>query len=373
MKRFLRPSPFVFCRPSFVLRPSSLVIRLLSFVLVLGIAALIFPTAASAWFRNQANAQIARAVAFKEASALDAAEANLAQAETWSRDALTAFARARVFLARDDAPRAVAALRATGAALRDDSIAQFVWARAEWQAGNAAAAFEHWRAAGAFTFFMNETNRARFAHQWEKALPLARFAVGIQPEHAEARYLLGDVLSYFDADAALCELARAEALTRDDELLATILSRKGEILAARGEFSAALVLFEQAMQIAPRDARPRTDAARVLLATQPEARSRAIALLHESLAVAPWYIAAYITLAEVAEADGDAQTAESWYARGLAQVRNNPDLLLARAKFYARQNRTEQARADLMLARRYETRADRLREIARELEALNAR
>ncbi len=355
------------------LRPLPFVLRLLSFVVILGIAAWIFPTAASAWFRNQANAHIARAVAFKDASALNQAEAHLAQAEAWSRDALTAFAHARASLARDDAPRAVAAMSATGEALRDDSIAQFVWAEAEWRLGNASAAFEHWRAAGALTFFVNAMHRAQFAHQWDEAARLARIALGIAPDNVEAQYALGDVLGYVDAEAALRELARAEELTRDPELLATILSRQGEILTARGESAAALARFERAMQIAPRDARPRTDAARLLLATQPEARARAIALLHEALDVAPWYIAAYITLAEVAEADGDVRTAEDWYARGLARVRNNPDLLLARARFYARHNRVEQARADLTLAQRYERRADVLREIARELEALNAR
>ena len=366
MKHFLR-------RSSFVLRRSSFVVRLSSFVLVLGIAAWIFPTAASAWFRNQANAQIARAVAFKDVSALNQADAHLVQAEAWSRDALIEFARARASLARDDAPRAVAAMSATGEALRDDSIAQFVWAEAEWRLGNASAAFEHWRAAGALTFFVNAMHRAQFAHQWDEAARLARIALGIAPDNVEAQYVLGDVLGYVDTEAALRELARAEELTRDNELLATILSRQGEILAARGESAAALALFEQAMQIAPRDARPRTDAARVLFATQPGARERAVALLHEALAVAPWYIAAYITLAEIAEADGDVRTAEDWYAKGLAQNRNNPDLLFARAKFYARQNRLEQAKADLILAMQNETRADERAKIARELEALNAR
>lgn len=340
------------------------------------IAVLVFPLATSAWFRNQANARLARAVASTDVSvrltALNDADAQLAQAETWSRDALTAFARARAALARDDAPRAVAALRATDAALRDDCIAQFVWGDAEWRSGNASAAFEHWRAAGAFEYFLNAARRASFKQRWTQAAEFARVAVGIRPDDAKARYALGDVLGYLDADAALRELERAELVERDPELLATILARQGEILAARGDFSAALARFERAMESAPRDARPRTDAARVLLATQPTERGRVIELLHESLAVAPWYVAAYITLAELAEAERDFDAAETWYGKGLAQARNNPALLFARAQFYARQNRSAQAKADLLLARQYETRVDELRKIERALAELNA-
>lgn len=368
----MKRSPVLRLSP-FVLRPSSFVFLLIA----LGIAALIFPTAASAWFRNQANARLARAVASNETAvrvaALNEADAHLAQAEAWSRDALIEFARARAALARDDAPRAVEAMRATGEALRGDSIAQFLWGYAEWYAGNASAAFEHWRAAGAFEYFLNQAWRASFKHQWEKAADFARYAVGIKPDNADARYTLGDALGYLDTDAALRELARAQALTNDPELLGTILSRQGEILAARGEFAAALARFDEAMQIAPRDARPRTNTARVLLATQPAARERARALLREALAVAPWYTAAYITLAEMAEVEGDVRAAEAWYAKGLAQVRTSPDLLFARAQFYARQNRREEAKADLLAARRYETREDELHKIERALEALNAR
>lgn len=369
MKRF-----FVFRPSSFVLRLSSLIIGFASLALI---AALVFPIAASAWYRNQANARLARAVATNDAAArlvaLSEADAQLTQAEAWSRDALTAFARARAALARDDAARAVQAMRATDATLREDCIAQFLWGYAEWYAGNTTEAFAHWRAAGAFDYFLNAARRASFKHQWTQAAEWARLAVGINPADADARYTLGDALGYLDVDAALRELERAAELTQDPELLSTILSRRGEILAARGESSAALALFDEAMRIAPRDARPRTDAARVLLATQPEARARAIELLRESLAVAPWYVAAYITLAEIAETDGEAQTAESWFAQGLANVRNNPALLFARAQFYARQNRLDDAKADLLAARRYETRADELHKIERALETLDAR
>lgn len=364
---FFRPSSSVLRRWSFVIGLSSIVL----------IAALVFPAAASAWYRNQANARLARAAAANDTparlAALNDADAQLARAEAWSRDALTAFARARSWLARDNAPRAVETLRATGDTLRDDFIAQFIWGYAEWSAGNAAAAFARWRAAGAFEYFLNRARRASFQHQWTKAADFARLAVGTQPDDADARYALGDALGYVDADAALRELERAAELTRDPELLATILARQGEILAARGEFAAALARFDEAMRIAPRDARPRTDAARVLLATQPAARARAVELLRESLAVAPWYVAAYITLAEIAEAERDVQAAEAWFAQGLAQARNNPALLFARAQFYARQNRREDAKADLVLAMRYETREDQLRQMQRALEALNAR
>jgi tetratricopeptide (TPR) repeat protein len=348
------------------------VIRLV--VLIAGLIAVLF--AANVFWLNLANVNLAHAPALptdspQRTTLLANAQAQLQRADR--NNPRVALAQARLELARGEPARAIEALRATGTALQNDSIAQWVWAEAEWQSSNPGAAFEHWRNAGAFTFFINETNRARFNHRWQEAERLARIALGIAPANVEAQYALGDVLGYLDADAALRELARAEDLTRDPELLATILSRQGEILAARGESAAALVRFERAMQIAPRDARPRTDAARLLLATQPEARARVITLLHESLDVAPWYIAAYITLAEIAEADGDVRTAEDWYARGLARVRNNPDLLFARAKFYARQNRLEQAKTDLILAMQNETRADERAKIARELEALNAR
>jgi tetratricopeptide (TPR) repeat protein len=346
------------------------------------VIALLLPGAASAWFRNIANAHIARALAptttpSARILALNDADAQLARADAWTRDALTAYARARSLLARANAPRAVETFRATGDTLRDDFIAQFVWGFAEWDAGNAPAAFERWRAAGAFEYFLNRAQRASFKHQWADAALFARLAAEIRPEDADARYTLGDVLGYRDADAALRELERAAELTRDPELLATILSRQGEILAARGEFAAALARFEEAMRLAPRDARPRTDAARILLTTPAErdARARAVELLRESLAVAPWYVAAYITLAELAEAERDLVAAEAWYAqaRSVAQARNDPALLFARAQFYARQNRWEDARADLMLAMRYETREDELRQMQRALEALNAR
>ncbi|MCX7839278.1 MAG: hypothetical protein N2559_07460, partial [Anaerolineae bacterium] len=206
-------------RQSFFL-PSSLrfVFGLLFFVFII---ALVFPIAASAWHRNQANARIARAVATNDTSArlvaLSEADAQLAQAEAWSHDALIEFARARVALVRDDAPRAVQAMRATGETLRGDSIAQFLWGYAEWYAGNASAAYERWRAAGAFEYFFHQAQRASFKHRWQQAAEYARFAVGIEPDNVNARYTLGDVLGYLDADAALRELEHAQKLTNDPE------------------------------------------------------------------------------------------------------------------------------------------------------------
>lgn len=332
--------------------------------------------AVNVFWLNLANVNLSRALALSTDSPQRATL--LADAQTYlqrapSNHPRVALAQARLELARGESLRAADVLRATGTTLQNDPIAQWVWAEAEWQSANKDAAFEHWRNAGAFIFFINETNRARFNHRWQDAERLARIALGIQPDDVQAQYALGDVLGQLNDAEAIPALDRAAQLTRDPEMLATILSRKGEILATRGEYSAALALFDEAMRIAPRDARPRTDAARVLLATQPAARARAIELLNDALAVAPWYIAAYITLAEVAESERDFQAAENWYAKGLTQNRNNPDLLFARAKFYARQNRLEQAKADLILAIQNETRADEAAKIKRELETLSAR
>lgn len=351
-------------------------IKTITQIVLLMVALIVLLFAANVFWLNLANVNLARALALptdspQRATLFADAQAQLQRAD--SNRPRVALAQARLELARGESARATEILRATGAALQNDAIAQWVWAEAEWQSSNRDAAFEHWRNAGAFVFFINETNRARFDHRWQDAERLARIALGIKPDDVQAQYALGDVLGQLNDAEAMPALDRAATLTGDPEMLATIYSRQGEILAARGEYSAALTLFEQAMQIAPRDARPRTDAARVLLATQPESRARAIELLHKSLAVAPWYIAAYITLAEVAESERDFQAAENWYAKGLTQNRNNPDLLFARAQFYARQNRLEQAKADLILAMQNETRADEIAKIKRALEALNAR
>ena len=75
----------------------------------------------------------------------------------------------------------------------------------------------------------------------------------------------------------------------------------------------------------------------------------------------------------MAEAEGDVRAAEEWYAKGLAQVPTSPDLLFARAQFYARHQGWEKAKADLLAAMRYETRDGELHKIKRALEALSAR
>lgn len=351
-------------------------------IALLLVAIVAFPCVASAWLLNLANADIARAAALPEDSphrvaALADAAARLNQTDHATRRA--ALARARLLLLRGDPQRAADAMRGSGSGWQNDPIAQFVWADAEWQSANPSSAFEHWRAGGAFTFFINAANRARIAEHWTDAALLARIAVGIAPDakRAEAHYVLADALAGLPANdsEAMRELERAIELTRDPELLATILSRKGELLAAQGNHPAALELFDQAMKIAPLDARPRTDYARTLLQFQPAARDRAVELLQQSIGLAPWYSLAYVTLAETAESEGETRSrvAEEWYKKGLAQNRNNPDLLFRLGQFYARRNRLAEAEAHLVLALRYETRGKVLSQIARELERLSAR
>ncbi len=282
-------------------------------LVLLLIAVSLSPIVFSAWLLNQANAHIARAASLpadspNRAMAIDQANVSLGSANV----PRVAIAQARVALLRGDASRAAESLRASGSALRDDVIAQMLWADAEWQSSNQAAAFEKWRAAGAIEFFMNEANRARDRHQWQAMAQAARIAVGIAPERAEAHYALGDALSQLSIDdpAALPELGRAAELARDNEFLSTVLSRQGEILVAQGHLSAAFDLFDRAMSIAPLDARPRTDYARALWQSQPDARDRAEAMLKQSIAMAPWDVTAFITLAQIAESRGDASGAE---------------------------------------------------------------
>jgi len=360
--------------------PRSNLFAIIAVLVTLFIAALLLPPAASAWLLNQANAEIARAASLPPDSpdrlpALSTAAARVSQARGLSDLARVPLARARAWLTRGEFQAAADALRSSHAALQDDAVAQFVWGDAEWRAANSSAAFERWRAAGAIEFFMNEANRARDRHQWEEAERLARLAVGIAPERADAHYALGDALSYRSSGdpEALREMDRAAELTRDAELLSTILSRKGEVLAAQGEYPAALDLFDQAMRSAPLDARPRTDYARTLLRFQPDARDRAAEMLQQSIAIAPWDVAAFITLAEIAQARGDVQSAAEWYRHGLARNANDARLLFALGEFYARQNRLDEARATLTLALKYETHADDLRKIAGALAELGGR
>ncbi|MCI0476312.1 MAG: hypothetical protein L0Y55_08695, partial [Anaerolineales bacterium] len=293
----------------FVLRPVFFILLLVVISAVL-VTALILPAAASAWFRNLANARIARAIApatdpSARIIALNDADAQLAQADAWSRDDLTAFARARAFLARDDAPRAVETFRATGDALRDDFIAQFLWAHAEYQSGDAPAAFERWRIAGAFEYFINQTQRAGFKHQWQEAEAYARIAVGIAPDRADTHYYLGDAVGYQSPHdpEAMREIERAAELAKDNpELLATILSRQGELLVAQGRDRDALAVFARAQQAAPRDSRPHIGYAQTLLRLDPNAKQRAVEILTQVVADAPWTIGAHLALAQIAEA-----------------------------------------------------------------------
>jgi tetratricopeptide (TPR) repeat protein len=357
---------------------------LLSFVVLLGavlVTALILPAAASAWCRNIANARIARAASLSvdapaRTIALNEADAQLAQADAWSRDALTAFARARAFLARADAPRAVEIMRATGIALQSDSIAQFIWAQAEWQTGNSANAFARWRAAGALDYFVNQTLRAGFKHQWQDAEQYARIAVGIAPERAETHYYFGDALGYLAPEdlEAWRELQRALELTRDPEFRATILSRQGELRVAQGRHRDALDLFDHARQIAPRDARPRIGYAATLLRLDPNANEeQAIKILTQVVNDAPWTISAHLALARIAESHGDLSGAETWYCAALARDANNSDALFALGQFYTRQNRASDAKHMLTLALKYEPHVDDQQAIARALAELDAR
>jgi tetratricopeptide (TPR) repeat protein len=342
------------------------------------LAMIILPAGIAAWSFNQANAAIARAASLPadsptRVSLLDDAEKNLRAAspnEVWRT-----FAQARIYLLRNQPAQAVAVLRSTGDALRDDVVAQFLWANAEWQLANSAAAVQHWQNAGAIEFYQHELIRTRDAHDWQTMVQLARIAIAIAPDNANMHYALGDALASIHPDdaEAMRELQQASDLTRDPELLSTILSRQGEIFAAQKNFSAAFEKFEQAMDVAPRDARPRTDYARVLLHADPLAQDHAEALLQQSIAIAPWDTLAFITLADIAEARGDFAGAENFYRQGLDKNVNHPALLFALGKFYARQNRANEAKQNMILALRFETHADDLQAIAAELNRLNAR
>ena len=344
------------------------------------VTALTLPATASAWFRNVANARIARAMSLPadappRLAVLNDADAQLAQARAWSDDALVAFVQAREILVRGDAPRAAEILRATGSALQDDFIAQFVWGQAEWQAGNPTAAFDRWRAAGALDYFTNQSLRSSFQHQWQEAEKYARIAVGIAPERAETHYYLGDALGYQSSDnpEALRELDRAAELTRDPEFLSTILSRQGELLAAQGKDRDALAAFERARQVAPRDARPRIGYAVTLLHLDPNAKKQSVEILKQVVNAAPWTISAHLALARIAESQGDITGAEDWYRAALVRDANNPDALFAFGQLYARQNRIDDAKKMLTLALKYETHVDDQQVIGGALAELNAR
>ena len=328
------------------------------------------PRIAAAWLLNSANIKIAYAASLPQRSplgfsALDDAENDLNQARGLAALARAPLAQARVFLQRGDAAGAVRALQAAGSALNTDSVAHWVWAEAAWQSNQPTVAFEQWRAAGAFEYFSQQMHRAQDAHHWQSAIDSARIAVGIDPQSADAHLVLGDALSRQDINnpEAARELARAQQLTSIPDLLSAILSRQGEILASQGKFQTAMDAFQHARAIAPIDARPRTGYALALLKLQPSATDQAVALLTQVVGDSPWYTAAYIALANIAETKGDLQGAEEWYQKGLARNPDNPDLLLALGQFYARQNRVAEAKATLSLAMAHETRIDNLEAI----------
>jgi tetratricopeptide (TPR) repeat protein len=159
-------------------------------------------------------------------------------------------------------------------------------------------------------------------------------------------------------------------LTRDPDVKSRALSRQGEVLAEQGKLRDALDAFQRARGIAPIDARPRTGYALAQLQSDPGARDEAIALLVQVVSDSPWYTAAYIALAQIAEKNSDAPGAEIWLKTGLGKNPNDPRLLLPLGELYARQNRVAEARATLELALKYETHTDDRDAITRALERI---
>ncbi|MBI4786971.1 MAG: hypothetical protein HY782_08000 [Chloroflexi bacterium] len=339
-----------------------------SLIAALVFGAFIFPQIASAWLLNSANASLARAVALPDdspdrARALLEADASLSRAQQYSELNRLALAQARSALARGDAARALAEFDQTSPS---DPITEYVWGDAAWQANYREWALKHWRLAGALTYFMEQAHRAADAHEWPMAGHFAEIAVGIDPTRADAHFVLADALSHLPnrAPDALQELGRARELTRDPEFLAAIISRQAEILASQGKLSDALDLFDEAREFAPTDARPRTGYALAQWRLDSAAQDESIALLAQVVADSPWYIDAYLALADILEARGGA---EQWLQKGLAHKPNNATLLRSLGELYARQGRIGEARTTLTLALKYETRADDLQAIARKL------
>ena len=335
------------------------------------IAAALSPQIAGAWFVNQANVAIAHAASVPQdapqrSTDLNDAENDLTSARVLSNDGRVLLAQARFFLARGDPSGSVRSFDQADAWLQSDPIAQFVWAEAARESNQPGVAIDHWRVAGAYVYFSQQMHRAMDGHQWQAAEAYARVAVAIEPNSPDAHRVLGDALSQqkIDNDESLGELDRARELTRDPELLSTIISRKGEILASRNEAQQALDQFDQARAVAPLDARPRTDYAMTLLKLRPEATAQGVALLNQVVSDSPWYTAAYVALANISETGGDPKGAESWLSQGLVRNPNNPELLFALGQFYARQQRVAEARTTLVQALSFETHADNLELIA---------
>ncbi len=346
-------------------------LQLFLMLAALVIVAALSPSIAGAWFVNQANVALASASALPQDSSarssdLTAAGNVLNSARGFSYSSRALLAQTRILFARGDAAGAARTFDQAEASLRADPIARFVWADAARQSDQATLAIDHWRAAGAYTYFSQQMHRAADSHQWQTAEADARVAVGIDPNSSDAHLLLGEALSQQDINdpTALTELDRARELTRDPEVLSTIISRQGEILASQGKLQPAIDYFNQARAVAPIDARPRTDYALTLLRLQPAPRDQAVALLNQVVGDSPWYSAAYIALANISETGSDPKGAEEWLQKGLTRNADNPDLLFALGQFYARQQHFDQARSTLVLALKYETRADNLEAIA---------
>ncbi len=349
------------------------------FALAIIVVAAAAPRIASALSLNLANVDIAHAAALppdspRRSPILNTAKNRLNQAQSLAAINRLLLAETRILLARGDNSAAARMFDRADATLRSDPIALFDWAEAAWQSDQPQVAIEHWRAADAYVYFVQQMHRAQDSHAWKLAERYARIAVGISPNDADAHLVLGDALSRQDVNnpEAISELERAQQLTSDHELLSTIISRQGEILVDQGKLQQALDYFNRARAVAPIDARPRTDAALVMLNLQPSVRDQAVSLLTQVVNDSPWYTAAYIALASISETDGDIQGAGEWYSRGLARNENNPDLLFAEGEFYARQHQIDQAKASLELALKYETRVDNLDSIKRALVRLGA-
>ncbi len=356
-----------------------LLFLILVLLAALALGVMVFPQVASAWFLNLANASLARAQSLPADSpqrlvSLQEADGELTRTRQIMRTPRLALAQARVSLLRGDSEQALRVFESTGAATPPDAIAEFLWAESAYASNLPEKAFAHWRAAGAIEFFIQEAHRAQDAHQWRTAEQMARIAVGIEPALPEAHYVLGDALAWQSNanPVALRELDQALALTDDPEFISTILSRMGELYASQGKLQEALDLFERARQVAPIDARPRTDYATTLIKLSPDARSDASALLRQVIVDSPWYTAAYVALANLAASDGDLQSAEVWLQKGLARNPNHAGLLVPLADLYVREQQVDLARQSLVLALKNETRADGLQEIASRLERLDA-
>lgn len=345
------------------------------------ILALAFPSAIGIWQMNIANSSYAKAMSLPTDSpvrteALSSMRMLENKAYFYPQQPRLAWLSAREEMMSD--PRAAArVLEAYSHIFSLDFMEQFLWGNAEWAAGNRDAAFEHWRNAGALKYFVEEGYRARFRDDWVQAEDYARIAVGIAPEDARSHFLLADVLISQGKgyDEALGELERAAQIVGDgnNEFLSTILSRQGELLANQEKYKPAIDYFNRARQIAPLDARPHTDYADTILKIDPTATTEARALLTQVVTGSPWYVDAYILLAEISEKDGDLAKTENWYMIGLDKNPNDARLLFPLGEFYARQNRSGEAKETLTLALKYETRPNVLLAISRALTQVNAK